>query len=678
MSRWTRVALTAFISLLFISMRMAQAAAPAPNASPVNPHSSPEARALLKYFYSISGKYILSGQHNYPNHISRWSDRANDFAGKYPVIFGQDFGFSGGEDKDSVEARPALIAEVERQWRSGAIPTLTWHCVRPSSDEPVTFRENVQSDISDFEWNELLTPGTALHARWIQQVDVIAGFLRQLRDAHVPVLFRPYHEMNGNWFWWGGRPGKNGSAALYRQIFDRFVNVHHLDNLIWVWNVNSPSTNAGPYVDYFPGADFVDIVTVDNYQPFVQSYYDDALAIAGTKPVALGEVGALPSVEVLKAQPKWTYFMVWSEFVEFANPLDKVREVYGAPTTLTRDDPRVAAPLAGIRKASSVTGLEPVSANASSQAKALLARIVEASGKGVLSGQDNSVQGITGALDQVLQATTKYPIVYGEDLGVTKDAGVEVAAARQAIVEEAKRQNQNKAVISLTWRPGRPTDDEPAGFKDSVSGKLSDFEWEELLTPGTHLNQRWAGQVDSVAASLKQLQEAGVAVLWSPYPQLNSKKFWWAGRKGVRGSSALYRQLFDRLTGHGGLHNLVWVWDTAPPGEPNAEGTYNDFFPGHLYVDAMALHLDGPNMPWSADTFLGVFATGKPIGLRMDGTVPSSDWFTQSKWAWFQVSPLTAPGDPAGVAEQNEAMRKLYSDPRVLSREGPAAPPNIQ
>jgi len=46
--------------------------------------------------------------------------------------------------------------------------------------------------------------------------------------------------MNGNWFWWGGRPGKDGSAALYRQIYDRFVNVHHLDNLVWVWNVNAP------------------------------------------------------------------------------------------------------------------------------------------------------------------------------------------------------------------------------------------------------------------------------------------------------------------------------------------------------------------------------------------------------------------------------------------------------
>lgn len=79
-------------------------------------------RALLKYLYSISGRYTLSGQHNYPNHIARWTDRVYDLTGKYPALFGEDFGFSGGEDKYSVEARPALIAEVGAsvsEWRGG-------------------------------------------------------------------------------------------------------------------------------------------------------------------------------------------------------------------------------------------------------------------------------------------------------------------------------------------------------------------------------------------------------------------------------------------------------------------------------------------------------------------------------------------------------------------------------
>jgi mannan endo-1,4-beta-mannosidase len=319
---------------------------------PVNPHATPEARALLAYLSSISGKATIAGQHNYPNVGARWTDMAYDLTAKYPGLFGGDFGFSGGEDKDSTLSRPAMIEEAKRQYNNGAVVTLTWHEVRPTDDEPVTFKSSVQGHLTDAEWKELLTKGSPLNLRWCAQVDVVAGYLKQLRDAHVPVLFRPYHEMNGKWFWWGGRPGKDGSAALYRQIYDRFVNVHHLDNLLWVWNVNAPNgVNAGAIDAYDPGAQFADLVTMDIYGEFKQEYYTSALALAGDKPIALGEVGKLPSPEVLEKQPRWTYFMDWSELIQTHNPLDLVNAVYHSPQVLTREDARLAGPLAAIRKA---------------------------------------------------------------------------------------------------------------------------------------------------------------------------------------------------------------------------------------------------------------------------------------------------------------------------------------
>jgi mannan endo-1,4-beta-mannosidase len=318
---------------------------------PVNPHATPEARALLAYLQSISGKATIAGQHNFPNVGARWTDMAYDLTGKYPGLFGGDFGFSAGDDKDSVLARPAMIEEVKRQYKNGAVIALTWHEVRPIDDEPVSFHDSVQGHLTDSEWKELLTPGSPLNSRWCAQVDVVAGYLTQLRDAHVPVLFRPYHEMNGNWFWWGGRRGSSGSAALYRQIYDRFVNMHHLDNLVWVWNVGAPGGNAAPITDYNPGQQFADLVTMDIYGEFKQQDYDAMLALAGDKPIALAEVGRLPSPEVLEKQPRWTYFMCWSEFIQEHNPLDLVNAVYHAPQVLTREDARLAGPLAAIRKA---------------------------------------------------------------------------------------------------------------------------------------------------------------------------------------------------------------------------------------------------------------------------------------------------------------------------------------
>src|SRR5580704_14069648 len=90
-----------------------------PSAPPVNPNATPEARELLRQIDQISGHYTLTGQHNFPNHLSRWSDRIYDLTGKFPAIFGQDFGFSGGDDKDSVEGRSSMIQEAKRQYRNG-------------------------------------------------------------------------------------------------------------------------------------------------------------------------------------------------------------------------------------------------------------------------------------------------------------------------------------------------------------------------------------------------------------------------------------------------------------------------------------------------------------------------------------------------------------------------------
>jgi mannan endo-1,4-beta-mannosidase len=622
-------------------------------AAPVNPHATPEARALLHYLYSISGQYTLTGQHNYPNVGATWTDRALDLTGKYPAIFGEDFGFQTGADKDSVLGRPGMVAEAIRQYRNGAIVTLTWHAVRPTDDEPVTFRDSVQGHLTDFEWHEVLTPGTDLYKRWCAQVDVIAGYLKQLQDAGVPVLWRPYHEVNGNWFWWGGRKGPDGSAALYRQLFDRLVNRHKLNNLIWVWNANAPGSGGsgpGPYPDYFPGLQYADVLSVDVYNGFQQSYYDNLLALAAGKPIALGEVGAVPTPAVLTQQPRYTWFMSWSEIVQEGNTVEALRATYGAPNTASRDDPRVVEAMAAIHKASPVPAPELVTPEPDSSAKELLATLYAAAGQSVLSGQDNDAQTASAATQQIVAITTKFPAIYGADLGGTKETF-------KAVVEEAKREHGNHAMVTLSWRPPKPTG-------DPTDGKLTDFEWNELLTPGTDLYQRWCAQVDEVAGYLKQLQGAGVAVLWRPYPQPNVNKFWWAGRKGNQGSAALYRNLFERLVDQHKLRNLVWVWDAAPGGfGPDAPGAYNDFFPGLLYVDALALDVHGNARGFRRDIEMARFGVGKVVGLYLDGWVPDPAMLDQAQWAWFLASP-----DVAAAPGQADALRKLYASPRVQAQ----------
>ena len=304
--------------------------------NPVTPNASPEARALLKFFYSISGRYILTGQHNFPNVKGRNTEFATEYIGKTPVIYSTDWGFALDGNTDSYLARQDIVNEAIRQNKLGAIVTICWHAVPPTADEPVTFQpipgtdstklHSVQGKLLDQQFADILTPGTALYKHWCQQVDTIAYYLKELQDAHVPIIWRPYHEMNGDWFWWGGRQGQYSTIRLYRQIFARLVNYHKLNNLIWLWSVDRPSTPPRKFSNFYPGSDFYDIAGLDVYgSDFNQNYYDSLLALTKGKPIVLGEVGNPPTPDILRRQPNWGYYVVWASMVR--NTLRKQYEV---------------------------------------------------------------------------------------------------------------------------------------------------------------------------------------------------------------------------------------------------------------------------------------------------------------------------------------------------------------
>jgi mannan endo-1,4-beta-mannosidase len=327
----------------------AAAQVPPQQAVPVTPNASPEARALLQFLYDISGKHTLTGQHNNPNSKARNTEFAAKYLGNTPVIWGSDFGFERAGNSDSYLARPGIVKQALAQHELGNIIALCWHAVPPTADEPVTFRPlpnsdpkhlaSVQGKLQDDQFRDVLTPGTALYDHWCAQVDAIAGFLKQLEAAHVPVLWRPYHEMNGDWFWWGGRAGQYSTAALYRQIFDRFVNHHHLTNLVWVWNVDRPSQPGREFEKYFPGIQYLDVVALDVYgSDFKQSYYDGLAALAQGKPLALAEVGNPPMPEIMEKQPKWAYYMTWAGMVR-NTPWKQYEALFADKRFLWLEDP---------------------------------------------------------------------------------------------------------------------------------------------------------------------------------------------------------------------------------------------------------------------------------------------------------------------------------------------------
>jgi mannan endo-1,4-beta-mannosidase len=305
---------------------------------PITPHASDEAINLLQFIAEISGTGTLIGQHNVPLAGSSRLDAVHGAAGHYPAIFGQDFGFAADGDMDGINFRQRTVDDAIRRSREGFIVTLMWHAVRPIEDEPGTFRDSICGKLSDEQWGELLAEGTRINQRWKSQVDTIGSYLRQLRDAKVPILWRPYHEMNGGWFWWGKRGGDNGYRKLYRMLFDRLARFHSLNNLLWVYNCNELTEGIDSYETHYPGDDVVDILATDVYHGgFAERDYNELSAVARGKPIALGEVGALAPLDVMQRQPRWAWLMVWHDPSQWLKDRKAVAAMFSDPRLVTLD-----------------------------------------------------------------------------------------------------------------------------------------------------------------------------------------------------------------------------------------------------------------------------------------------------------------------------------------------------
>lgn len=333
----------------------------------VSPGASPEAKALLGFIYSISGSYTLTGQHNYPNTKDRNSQFASEYSGMTPAVWSSDMGFAEDGDTDSYLARPDIVKEAIRQHSLGSIITICWHAVPPTADEPVTFRPtgpvhpdslaSIQGQLTDEQFRDVLTPGTLLHERWLAQVDSVAVYLKQLQEAGVPILWRPYHEMNGDWFWWGGRVGEYSTIDLYRQLFDRYVKYHGLTNLVWVWNVDRPSIPIRKFSNFYPGNEYLDILSLDVYgSDYNKDYYDSLKVLSMGKPLLFGEVGNPPFPEILDEQPDWALWVIWAGMVRNISK-EQYELLYNDSRIITRDDPAYWEAMAPYRSACSMSAL---------------------------------------------------------------------------------------------------------------------------------------------------------------------------------------------------------------------------------------------------------------------------------------------------------------------------------
>jgi mannan endo-1,4-beta-mannosidase len=324
--------------LLALVLTAAQTAVASGADTPVTPGASPEAQSLLAYFSDIYGKKILSGQQEGgrgTNDLCFELNYLTNTTGKLPALLAMDFLFctdrSGKRDEQHLVVKRAIDWYAHRK----GVVAFCWHWFAPTGEKGFYTKD------TKFDLARGMTEGTPEHAALLRDLDTIARELELLRDAHVPVVWRPMHEVNGRWFWWGAQ-GPEPYKKLWWLMFENFTVKHKLNNLIWVFSPGAETDLA----DWYPGDAYVDIIGQD-YYPMDGSHgpakdvFNELVAFGrSNKLVALSENGPIPDpAQLVGEKAGWLFFTTWSgDMLTKNNSKEQLFKVYNDPYVLNLGD----------------------------------------------------------------------------------------------------------------------------------------------------------------------------------------------------------------------------------------------------------------------------------------------------------------------------------------------------
>ena len=309
---------------------------------PCNPNATKEVRNVLDYLYNLKNKGIITGQHT-QTRMQEELLLLEEYTSKLPALCGFELMTysqnvpESPEDEDCIYEIENNSGTLEKAWegvnKKGLI-TFTWHWFSPLYGHDKSFF----SCNTQFDAEKATIKGTDEYNALISDMDYMAEILKEFCDKNIPILWRPFHESDGTWFWWGAK-GCKVAKELYLIMFERYTKVHKLNNLIWVWN----SLDKENYV----GDSYCDIITVDYYLPEhthsdYKEQYEKLIQITDTEKItALGEVGPIPSVEEIKDnQIPWVWFMMWSRMfvkTEKFTSIEEFKKVYNSDYSITLD-----------------------------------------------------------------------------------------------------------------------------------------------------------------------------------------------------------------------------------------------------------------------------------------------------------------------------------------------------
>ncbi len=300
------IVLKFIISLTIISLFAFESSAQ------VNPKANKETKNLYRNLATLPNGNFLFGHQDDLAYGIGWRHEfgrsdVKECTGAYPAVFGWDI---AGLEKDSPKNIDGIPFDYMKKliikgYEEGGIHTISWHM-----DNPASRKHSWDTTYAVFT----IIPGGIHHQWYKDQLDKVAGFLDDLKvgfifKKHIPILFRPFHEHTGKWFWWGkGNCTAEEYKALYTFTYNYLVKEKGLNNLLFAYSPDIFETKE-QYLEFYPGDEYVDLLGIDDYHDVgLNSKIEDLtrrvvmlgeIARSKNKPYAITETGfeAIPQAD---------------------------------------------------------------------------------------------------------------------------------------------------------------------------------------------------------------------------------------------------------------------------------------------------------------------------------------------------------------------------------------------
>ncbi len=239
----------------------------------IDVNATAETRNLYKNLFTLSRNHILFGHQHATEYGHGWRgdvDRSDvkSITGSHPAVIGVDFsGLSGYTETEIAKNKISLQKNISDTYNRGGITTVAWHFNNPITNTAFYWKDSVSAAAVQY-----IIPGGSYHEKYKTILQTIADVAKNTKgnDGNlVPMIFRPFHEFDGDWFWWGkSHCTKEAFTSLWQFTVTYLRDSLQVHNFIYAFSPDNNFTTEQTYLERFPGNEFVDIVGIDDYNDF--------------------------------------------------------------------------------------------------------------------------------------------------------------------------------------------------------------------------------------------------------------------------------------------------------------------------------------------------------------------------------------------------------------------------